>query len=93
MLRSPREIFVTSSHKSAFKTLVQTDAFEAASQAALSLLVQEVAVPGVSPNQAADGYNQITGAKRYLELLCSIHEPEPQPKETPHHGLDDRAGV
>lgn len=93
MVRSPRDKFVASAHCAEFKAIFQKESFEEASLAALLEMTAEVCVQGLTPNQAADAANQIAGAKRYLEMLCTIWQPtQTVRKQTVPH-LDSEAGV
>lgn len=92
MLRSPKEKFIASSHKAAFEKIVQSDAFEEAILAALLQMENEMP-RDCTPNQAADAHNQMAGARKYLETLCSIHQPEKQLQERPFRELNYKAGV
>lgn len=93
MLRTPRDKFVASAHCAEFKAIFQKEAFEEASLAALLEMTAEVCVQGLTPNQAADAANQIAGAKRYLEILCTIWQPTEKVKQQKVSNLDYKAGV
>jgi hypothetical protein len=92
MLRSPRVKFVTGPHKAAFETIVASQAFEEATLAAL--LEYQASLPlDCDLNQAVAAHNQMVGARRFLDTLCSIHKPETVHKQAEQTGLDETAGV
>lgn len=92
MVRSPREKFTTSIHCGDWKRLSQSEAFEEASIAAMLELQADLPKDCI-PQQAADSHQQMVGARKYLEILCAIHEPTKNPKPAAARGLDYQAGV
>lgn len=93
MVRTPRDAFVAGAHCAEFKAIYQSEAFEAATSAALLEMTAETCQQGLTPNQAADAGNQMAGAKRYLEILCTIWQPTEKVKQQKPPNLDYRAGV
>lgn len=92
MLRPPKEKFCTSPHKAVFAKIVNDPAFEEATLAAL--LQMETEMPqDCSPNQSATAHDQMVGARKYLETLCSIHLPQEKPKKDIHPQLDEYSGI
>jgi len=92
MLIDPRTRFAQSTHAAAFKKIVATPDFEEATLAALLSLQREMPIE-CNPQQSLDAHQQMVGARRYLEILCSLHEPVTQPKPAPKKGLDYSSGV
>lgn len=92
MLRTPRAKFAASPHAAGFKKLVQSDEFEEATLTALLELQREMPTECV-PQQSVNAHQQMVGAKRYLEILCSLHVPLATTKSTPAKSLDYSAGV
>ena len=92
MIRTPKDRFMAGAHKEPWKKMVQSETFEEASMAALMALVAEQ-TPNPTPNQAADAQNRLLGAQRYLEILCTISQPETKPSRAEEAGLDETAGV
>jgi hypothetical protein len=92
MLRTARSKFVNGPQRAAFEAIVASPAFEEATLAALLELQSDMPLV-TSPNQAADCHNMMAGARRYLEVLCSIHLPETKPKSSKSQELNWDAGV
>lgn len=92
MLRSSRSRFISGPHKTAYETIVTSAAFEEATLAAL--LEFQADLPLVTtPNQAADCHNMMVGARRFLDILCTIHQPQTESKPTRSKELNWEAGV
>lgn len=92
MLRSPRDKFTSSVHFDGFKKIVQTEAFEEATLAALLELEREQPIECL-PQQSVDAHQQMVGARRYLEILCSLQQPQQETTKAPARGLNYAAGV
>lgn len=91
-MRTAREIFLTSGHADAWKTVVASPAFEPACQMALAQLVGQVSpttTPGLptDPYVAIDANSQMFGAKRILEILYTLADPVKQVTETKRNTL------
>jgi hypothetical protein len=93
MLRTPRDKFSSSVSASIFKNMVQTESFEEATLAALDQMLYEMPLDCTMPQQAADAHQQMAGARKYLDLLCNIHQAQPETKPAAERGLNYQAGV
>jgi hypothetical protein len=93
MIRDPKEKFIAGPHKAAFDKLAQEPAFEEAIMASLLQLQKGLPQIEYSPNQAADAHNQMVGAQKFVQILCSIHQPEPKTKPIQFQELNPDAGV
>lgn len=82
MTRTPKDLFQATPHFVLWKDFVnrQPAAFETGLQAALSEMLNEVPA-AATINAAWDGYCQLVGARRLMEILSRLHEPAP--KATP----------
>lgn len=65
---------------------------EEATVAALMELQQEMPIDCATPQIACDSHQQMTGARKVLGILCSLHQPPTKPQPGPR-GLDYQAGV
>ncbi len=92
MLRSPRERFTSSTYKDAWSKVIASESFEEATCASL-LELQAEQPPDPSPNQAADSMNRLIGARRFLEILCTIHHVPTKPTKHRTESLNFEAGV
>ena len=81
-MRTPHESFLLTGKAPDWKRLVASDAFEPACNHALLELVSGIPDP-MNPT----GLAQIIGARRVLEILGTIAEPETLPKPTPRESL------
>lgn len=90
MLRTPRERF--SAHVDTWRKLVQTEAFEEATVTALLELNRSLPLQCDFPQMAVDAHQQMVGARKFVEILCSLHEPS-ENKSTAPRGLNYQAGV
>jgi len=93
MLRTPKERFVASTHKNAWEKVIQSEVFEEAVHASLEQLASELPPECAVPQIACDSYQQMIGARKYMEILCSIHVPQTTPKTVQRQELDFQAGV
>ena len=93
MLRSPREKFQSNvAQREAFEKILLSPVFEAATDAAL-LQMQMDAPDPVDMAKGWDAHSQMAGAKRFLAILCTIHQPITTPKRPKEPTLDWNAGV
>lgn len=92
MLRLPREKFVNGPHRPVWERLITEPAFEEATLAALNQMQTDMPIEA-TPNQSADCHQQMIGARKFLDLLTSIHKPLPNREPAPARGLDYNAGV
>lgn len=93
MLRPPRDKFVASGDAEAFKKIVQSEAFESATLTAMLELEREMPLDCPIPQQACDAHQQMAGARKYLEILCSLHQPPSPTRKTSQRVLNEQAGV
>ena len=94
MLRSPKERFVHSTHAGPWGKICSGEVFEEAMHAALDQLAFDMTAQDTQvPQQACDAHQQMAGARKYMEILCSLHTPETTPKSTKPKSLDYEAGV
>jgi len=92
MLRTPRAYFASTPHRAKFEAIATAPEFEAATLAAL-LEFQADLPMDTTPNQAADAHNMMVGARRFLSILCTIHQPVTNQKPAKLPELDWSAGV
>lgn len=92
MLRSPKSKFIGSAHKDEFAQIITKAAFEEALLTAM-LEMQCEQPAHCSPNDAADAHNQLAGARRFVEIFTTIHQPETQSKQPTPKELKWGAGV
>lgn len=64
----------------AYPSLLSNEAFEPACHAALMELVESLPPGAADPSKAWDSYLQIVGARKVLDLLGRLHEPDATPK-------------
>lgn len=93
MLRTPKERFATNTLAGNWGKIVQSEACEEAMRAAFEELCHEMPGSCPSPQESADSHQRVLGARRYMEILCSIHTPETTTKQSKAKGLDYSAGV
>lgn len=93
MLRTPKERFIACSLSGAWGKITQSEAFEEAIHAALGELNDRLPIETATPQFACDAYQQLVGARKYMEILCSLHTPQTAPKQTPRKVIDYSAGV
>lgn len=92
MLPSPKERFATSTYKDSWSKVVATESFMEAASASLLELQAELPVDP-TPNQAADAHNKMLGARRFLEILSTIHQVETKTEPRTTKTLNWSAGV
>lgn len=93
MLRSPKDRFLASTLSGAWGRVVQTEAYEEATHAALAQLGLELPQDCPTPQMACDAHQQFIGARKVLEILSTLYVPNTPTKTTPQTGLDYQAGV
>jgi len=77
MIRSPREAFRDSQHRLAHEKITGTESFQVACEYALLTLLQEL--PDASnPSAGWDSHSQMVGARRVIDILRTLHQPEKQ---------------
>lgn len=93
MLRSPKERFLASTHSGAWGKLASGEVFEEAVHAAFAQLEHDMPLECPTPQQACDAHQQMIGARKFMDILCSLHVPNTSPKPPTVKGLDYSAGV
>lgn len=93
MLRTPKERFLASTHSGAWGKIVSGEIYEEALHAALAQLETETPMECPIPQHAADAHQQMIGARKFMEILCSLHVPNTPHKPPTVKGLDYSAGV
>lgn len=93
MLRTPKERFLASTYSGQWGKITQGDVFEEALHAALSQLEDDMPLECAVPQQACDAHQQIIGARKFMQILSSLHMPPTTPPTTKQKGLDYSAGV
>jgi hypothetical protein len=93
MLRSPKERFIATTHAGAWGKLTNGEMFDDAVHAALAQLATELPMECPVPQHAADAHQQMIGARKYMEILSTLHSPETTPTPKQPRGLDYTAGV
>lgn len=61
--------------------------------AALGQLANELPIDCAVPQQACDAHQQMIGARKYMDILSSLHVPETSPKTIQTKSLDYGHGV
>ena len=81
MIRSPKEIFQSSPHIVAWSDFVnkQPAAFESGCHTAMQELLNDLPVDSPDPSRSWDKYNQLAGARKLVEILSRLHEPNKPP--------------
>lgn len=92
MIRSPKERFIASASAPVFRKMATSFEFEEAVVAAMIEMERDMPMD-CSPNQAADAHNQMVGARKYLDKLVTIYQPEVTSEETTHPTLNYEHGV
>jgi hypothetical protein len=93
MTRSPREKFQANiAQRDAFGQIVTSPAFEAATDAALLQMQMDMPDPA-DMAKGWDAHSQMSGAKRFLAILSTIHHPIATPKSRKSPSLNYEAGV
>jgi hypothetical protein len=90
-MRTARAIFQKSAAFAAYQKLIADPAFELACHAALSAFIETLPVQFPDPSKSWDAACQIAGARRVLDLLNSLHEPDEPAKSAPWPTLNYKA--
>lgn len=75
-MRTPKELFQTSPHFQPFQKLLESPSFEPACQTALMVLVDQFPAHTGTMNESWDAHCQIVGARRVLQILSTLHQPD-----------------
>ena len=79
-LKTAKESFLAGPHRAAFEKLAETAAFDAGAEYALLVFIEELPSADIDPNLNWARYSQVTGAKRLLEILRTLHLKQEAPK-------------
>lgn len=79
-MRTARETFFQSVHRSELEKVVQSATFEAACQATLATIFEEGPQTFATPESSWQVGVYLAGARRALEVLSTIHLAEEPPK-------------
>ena len=90
-MRTAKELFRASSTFAEFQKMLASPAFEPACHVALETLVESLPASAADPSKAWDCYLQILGARRVLDILSRLHEPEGQLREPSSPSLNYEA--
>lgn len=77
-MRSPKQKFIESPFKKGFEDISQKPEFEEALYAAFLEFQLEVPEP-TDPSKSWDAGSRLAGARRYMQILSSLHVREEQP--------------
>lgn len=83
MLRTAKESFLAGPNRAAFEKLAETATFDGACEYALLTFIEELPPADIDPNLNWARFSQVTGAKRVLEILRTLHLKQEAPKRTP----------
>jgi hypothetical protein len=81
-MRTSKALFQASPVFKEFNALLTNPAFESACKTALTSFVESLPESTAEPSKSWDSYCQILGARRVLEILSQLHEPETTPTPT-----------
>jgi len=81
-VRTAKELFQASTGFNDYKVFRASVGYETACQAALLQFVESLAESNTDPTHAMHGL-QIMGARRVLDILSRLHEPDPKPTPEP----------
>jgi len=90
MIRPPKTAFLESKHRSELEKIVQLEAFQAACDYALLVLCHELP-DAVDPSRGWDMFSQISGAKKVLSILRTLHLQEKEGAKLKHPTLNYKA--
>jgi hypothetical protein len=94
MIRPAREKFLAT-YGEAWKSVLKSNAivFEEATVASLLELAEDLPIECAVPQMACDAHQQMIGARKVLNILCSLHQPPTPPKPDLNKGLNYQAGI
>jgi hypothetical protein len=94
MLRTPRDRFL-STYGQAWKKLINDHVItiEEATNTSLMELAHDLPIECATPQMACDAHQQMIGARKVLDILCSLHQPPPKPPQDTTKSLNYQAGV
>jgi len=81
-MKSAKSLFQATPVFKDYAGLLNNPAFETARHAALSSFSESLPQTSADPSKAWDSYLQIVGARRALEILGTLHEPDEESKPT-----------
>lgn len=82
-VRTAKSLFQASTGFGDFKVFRASVGFETTLNAALLSFVESLPENAADPSKAWDCYLQIVGARRVLETLSRLHEPDTESKPEP----------
>lgn len=85
--RTARQAFLQSGAKEAFAKSAETGAFDTALEYAMLAFLEEKPLIVNDTVAMAGQYCELTGAKRVLEILRTLHLPPPEQKKIIHPTL------
>jgi hypothetical protein len=90
-MRTSKQLFQSSAAFKEFQTMLASPSFEPACHAALASFVESLPTSTAEPSKSWDAHCQIVGARRVLEILSTLHEPDttPTPQKWPTLKYDD----
>ena len=80
-MRTAKELFRKTVYFDDYQKLISTAAFEPACHAALSTLLESFPESTADPSKSWDAHCQMVGARRVLDILNRLHEPDQPFKE------------
>ena len=91
-MKSSKTVFQESAHYLSFRAILENPSFEPACQAAILGLMESLPESSADPSKAWDSYLQLVGARRVLETLSRLHEPDEKPTQERWPSLNYDAG-
>lgn len=92
-MRTPKQRFLESSYSGQWGKIASSETFEEALHAAFTQLQFEMPIECAQPQQACDAHQQMVGARKLMDILCSLHTPQTTTKTVQSKGLDYSVGV
>lgn len=93
MLRSPKERFLASTYSGQWGKIASSETFDEAIHTALIELQTHMPMDCQVPQQACDSHQQMVGARKFMEILCTLHVKDSSPKPQTTSTLNYSAGV
>jgi hypothetical protein len=94
MLRTPRDRFLFT-YGAAWKKILADHTIEVEEAILTSLmeLQSDLPIECSTPQMACDAHQQMIGARKVLDILCSLHQPPPKQPQDTTKSLNYSAGV
>lgn len=90
MIKSPKETFIDTPHRSKHAEMVATDSFNVACDYALLQMQAEMSD---DPQKGFESHFQMLGAQRFIRTLKTIHETAKEPTQPQRKTLNYSEGV